>query len=155
MKTFTAEDETRLCEALKRCSPLTRDAACQFQRTGDFEHVPVIVRGVIERYIERDRRATLHAVGPTLRLVEDLGIDSLTMMEIVMLAEEALPLTISNEELRHLRTLGEVEQFVVSKLRSLPPPKASGTGNWYMDDLARHPETPDAAPANPSDQPAA
>ena len=136
MNAFNSEEEARLCEALKRCTPLTRDAACAFRRTGDFEHLPTIVRGVIERFVERDRRATLHAVGPKLRLVEDLGIDSLTMMEIVMLAEEVLPLSISNEELRHLRTLGEVEQFIASKLRGLPPPQASGSASWYLDDLA-------------------
>jgi acyl carrier protein len=147
MKPFTAEDEARLCAALKCCTPLTRDAACQFWRTGDFEYLPVIIRGVIERYVERDLRPTLHAVGPTLRLVEDLGIDSLTMMEIVMLAEEALPITISNEELRHLRTLGEVEQFISSKLRGQPPPQASGSASWYLDDLAarKEPSPPPSA----------
>jgi len=149
MNALTTAEETQLCETLKRCSPLTRDAACAFRRTGDFEHVPAIVRGVIERFIERDRHATLHAVGPKLRLVEDLGVDSLTMMEIVMLAEEVLPISISNEELRHLRTLGEVEEFITSKLHSQPPPRGSGAATWYLDDLARAAEkiTPPTPPA--------
>ena len=149
MNAFTAQEEAQLCETLKRCSPLTREAACAFRRTGDFERVPAIVRGVIERFVESDRRATLHAVGPKLRLVEDLGIDSLTMMEIVMLAEEALPITISNEELRHLRTLGEVEEFITSKLRGVPPPQASGSGSWYMDDLERSTEKKVSPPRIP------
>ena len=118
---FAAEAEARLREALKRCTPQTRDAAWAFRRSGNFELLPAIVRGVIERFIESDRRERLHAAS-TVRLIEDLGIDSLTMMEIVMLAEEALPISISNDDLRHLRTLGEVERFIASKLRGEPPP---------------------------------
>lgn len=41
-------------------------------------------------------------------------------MEIVILAEEVLPLSIGNEELRHLRTLGELKQFVTVKLSVAP-----------------------------------
>jgi 3-hydroxyacyl-[acyl-carrier-protein] dehydratase len=155
MNAFTAQDEAQLCEALKRCTPLTRDAACAFRRTGDFEHVPAIVRGVIERFIDRDRRTTLHAAGPKLRLVEDLGIDSLTMMEIVMLAEEVLPLSISNEELRHLRTVGEVEEFIASKLRGLPAPQGSGSATWYLDDLAQAAEKANPPTPFTPDRPAA
>jgi hypothetical protein len=66
-----------------------------------------------------------------------------------MLAEEALPITISNEELRHLRTLGEVENFLASKLRGEPPPTASGTNCWYLEDLARPAEAGATTPRIP------
>ncbi len=133
--------------ALKRCPPPTYEAAARFRETRDTAEIPIIVRGVIERFVESDRRSRLHDATPELRLIEDLGIDSLTMMEIVMLAEEALPLSISNEELRHLRTLGEVEQFITSKLRGQPPPKASGSAIWNLDDLT---SPRDAAPEKPA-----
>ena len=58
-----------------------------------------------------------------LRMIEDLGIDSLTMMEIVILVEDVLQMSINNEELRHLRTLGDVKQFIECKVRGLPLPK--------------------------------
>ena len=125
MNTVTTGSEAALREALKRCPPATYEAARRYRATGDPSELPVVIRGVIERYVERERHAQLHAGGPDLRLIEDLGIDSLTMMEIVMLAEEALPLSISNEELRHLRTLGEVEQFIASKLRGGESSRAS------------------------------
>ncbi len=136
-----------LREALKRCSPQTCEAALRFRATGDFIELPVIVRGVIERFVDHDHRWRLQSPTPDLRLIDDLGIDSLTMMEIVMLAEEALPIAISNDDLRHLRTLGEVEQFIASKLRGEPPPQASGSANWYLDDLAARKE---AAPSTPA-----
>jgi len=55
-KTFTPEDEAALREALKRCSPSTFEAAVQFRKTGNPEHVPAIVIGVIERFVEPDLR---------------------------------------------------------------------------------------------------
>jgi 3-hydroxyacyl-[acyl-carrier-protein] dehydratase len=119
-KDFTPEDEAHLREALKRCSPSTFEAACQFRQTGNVEHVPVIIFGVIERYVESKLRPKLKEPAAGLRLAEDLGIDSLTMMEIVMLAEDALQITINNEELHHLRTLDEVRQFMEAKLTGVP-----------------------------------
>ena len=155
MNAFTTAEDAALREALKRCPPATYEAAIRFRASGDFTELPVIIRGVIERFTDSDRRERLRAAPPDLRLIEDLGIDSLTMMEIVMLAEEALPLSISNEELRHLRTLGEIEEFISSKLRGQTPPKGSGSDSWYLDDLARPVEKPDGPIANPSNRPAA
>lgn len=141
MNSPAIESMDPLRDALKRCSPETYEAACRFRRTRDLTEIPAIVRGVIARFVESERRGKLQHPAAELHLIEDLGIDSLTMMEIVMLAEEALPITISNEELRHLRTLGEVEQFITSKLAGQPPPKASGSDSWYLDDLAARKET--------------
>jgi 3-hydroxyacyl-[acyl-carrier-protein] dehydratase len=121
-KPFTPEDETALREALKRCSPSTFEAAVQFRKTGNPEHVPAVVIGVIERFVEPDLRAKLKDADDDLRLIEDLGIDSLTMMEIVILVEDVLQLSINNDELRNLRTVGDVKTFIDCKIRGLPLP---------------------------------
>jgi len=116
--------ETTLRNSLKRCSPATVDAALQFRATRNPTHVPPIIIGIIERYTEPDHRPKLHAENiDDVRLIEDLGIDSLTMMEIVILVEEVLQVQIRNEELRDLRTIGDIKLFVDCKLRGLPPPK--------------------------------
>ncbi|OHE86687.1 MAG: hypothetical protein A3G75_13800 [Verrucomicrobia bacterium RIFCSPLOWO2_12_FULL_64_8] len=122
-KPFTQEDDAGLREALKRCSAPTYEAACQFRKTGNTEHLPAIVLGVIERFVEPDLRTKLKDPDDDLRLIEDLGIDSLTMMEIVILVEDVLQMSINNEELRHLRTLGDVKQFIDCKVRGWPLPK--------------------------------
>jgi 3-hydroxyacyl-[acyl-carrier-protein] dehydratase len=122
-KQFTPEDEAALREALKRCSPSTFEAAVQFRRTGNAEHVPAVVIGVIERFVEPDLRMKLKDADDDLRLIEDLGIDSLTMMEIVILVEDVLQMTINNDELRNLRTVGDVKTFIDCKIRGLPLPK--------------------------------
>lgn len=112
----TPQDHPDLREALKRCSPATYYAACKFRQTGEAEHLQVVILGVVERYVERDLRPKLQSPDPDLRLREDLGLDSLTMMEIVMVAEEVLPISITNEELTRLRTLGEVQAFFFQKM---------------------------------------
>lgn len=122
-KPFTAEDETALRESLKRCSPSTFEAAVQFRKTGNPEHVPAVVIGVIERFVEPDLRVKLKDADDDLRLIEDLSIDSLTMMEIVILVEDVLQLSINNDELRNLRTIGDVKTFIDCKIRDLPLPK--------------------------------
>jgi acyl carrier protein len=104
-----------LRDALKRCSPATYYAACKFKRFGRSEDLRTIVLGVIERFVERELRPKLTDASETLRLREDLGLDSLTMMEVVMVAEDVVSVSVSNDELTQLRTLGDVHAFLLAK----------------------------------------
>ena len=119
---FTSADDAELREALKRCSPATYEAAHRYRNTGDTTQLPAIVLGVIERYLERDLRPKLRHPASDLLLADDLGIDSLTMMEIVLLAEEVLQITIASEELLRLRTLDDAQRFIAAKVRGDPSP---------------------------------
>jgi acyl carrier protein len=123
VKPFGPDDESALHEALKRCSPSTFEAAVQFRKTGNAEHLPAVVIGIIERFVEPDLRIKLKDADDDLRLTVDLGIDSLTMMEIVILVEEVLQMSINNDELKNLRTVGDVKTFIDCKVRGLPLPK--------------------------------
>ena len=42
-------------------------------------------------------------------------MDSLTMLEVVMLVEQTLQVSIDNEELRDLRTVGDVKAYLERK----------------------------------------
>jgi len=128
------KNEAYLREALKRCSASTYEAACRFRQTGDPACLPAIIRGVIEHHVDPDLRPKLRDADDDLRLIEDLGIDSLTMMEIVALAEDVLPVSISSEDLCRLRTLGDVKQVIECKLFGLPLPKSTDLlpGDWVL-----------------------
>lgn len=115
-RAFTSADDAYVRDALKRCSPSTREAACEFRKTGSADHLPAIIHGLLEHYVERSARAKLSRADDGLRLVEDLAIDSLTMLEIVFLAEDVLQISIDNEEMRPFRTVGDVKKFIASKL---------------------------------------
>lgn len=119
---FTDETDAHLREVLKRCPASTYQAARLFRKTGDTQYLPTIVLGIIERYVDSELRPQLQDPSDSLCLIEDLGIDSLTMMEIVILVEDVLAITIKNEELRPLRTLGDIRQFIEGKLHEQQVP---------------------------------
>jgi len=121
-RTLTQEELEALKDSLKRCSPETIEAAVKYRQDGDISGVPVIVEGIAERFLEPDMRPLLKEGDDNLRIFEDLGIDSLTMVEVVMLVEEVLDISIENEELRELRTIGDVKSFIDCKVQGLPVP---------------------------------
>ncbi len=75
-------------------------------------HAADVFQGIITHYVEPDLRPKLKASGDSLRLVEDLGLDSLDMIEVMLRVEDLLKIRVSDHELRHFRTLGEVRQFI-------------------------------------------
>lgn len=117
--------EAALRESLKRCSPETLQAALEFRNSKDASYLPVVVLGIIERFVEPELHARLREADEDLRVIEDLGLDSLTMMEVVILVEEVLNVSIANDELRNLRTVGDIKVFIDHKVRGLPPPEPS------------------------------
>ncbi len=117
-KPFTAEDEAEVRESLKRCSPETVEAAIAYRKTGDTSQVPTIIMGILERVMEPEARPKLQEGNDDTRINEDLGIDSLTMVEVIMMVEETLDITVDNEELRNLSTIGDVKTFITRKLES-------------------------------------
>lgn len=160
--TPSPEDDPVLRDTLKRCSPATYYAACKFRASGDPDALRAVVLGVVERFADRERRASLQgdpATVAALHLSEDLGLDSLTMMEIVMIAEDVLRITISNEELTRLRTLGAVQTFILEKATGTPTASArpvsaavADTNAWNVaavGDQVRQIEARSAAPLAP------
>ena len=82
--------EEDLKDLLKRCPPGTYEAALTFRNSQDIDQVEPIVMGIIDRHLEPDQREILNNSDESLRMYEDLGMDSLTMLEIVMLVEQTL-----------------------------------------------------------------
>src|ERR1700722_8766791 len=114
--TLTESDYADLKEGLRRCSPATLAAAIRFREKGDLEALPTVVFGIIERYQPATAPVKLSTANDHTRLIEDLGLDSLTLLEIVMAIEESLKLQIGNHELREIRTLGQLNDFLHAKI---------------------------------------
>lgn len=111
------EELQELQESLKRCPEGTFEAAVEYRKTGNPDLVPSIVMGIVERFLEPELRPKLQEGDDSLRLIEDLGVDSLTMMEIIILVEETVEVSFDNQELREIRTLGEVKSYMNRKIR--------------------------------------
>jgi acyl carrier protein len=117
---LTPEEEAKLRESLKRCSPETIEAVLSYRKEGDFDAVVVAVHGIIQRYLNLNPGGPLALRPDSTRLGEDLGIDSLTMLEIVMSIEEALNFRVDDADLRNIRTLGDVRQYVDARIHGRP-----------------------------------
>jgi acyl carrier protein len=53
---------------------------------------------------------------PDADILEDLGADSLDVVEMVMAIEEAFDIEIADEDAEAMRTVGDVEAYVVKRL---------------------------------------
>ena len=123
-----------LKDLLKRCPAGTYEAALAFRQDKDFSQIETIVMGVIDRHLEPEQREILSNSDDDMRMYEDLGMDSLTMLEIVMLVEQTLQVSIDNEELRDLRTIGDVKAYLSAKARGEKPPTRSKT--YRIEEIA-------------------
>ena len=57
---------------------------------------------------------------PNAHIVDDLGLDSLDMVDMVVVLEKAFRFKIREEEaIREIRTLGDIHQFVLGKKREM------------------------------------
>jgi len=118
---FTPEAEQELRATLKRCPPEAVEAAVAFRKTGDTSQLNTIILGLVERFMEPEMRPKLHQPNvDDMKILEDLGVDSLTMVELVMLVEETLGLTVDNNELRGIKTVGDIKKFVTGKVQIRP-----------------------------------
>lgn len=120
-----SSEDAHLRDLLKRCSAATVEAAVQYRRSKDPNHIPAIVLGVVERFLDPAAAQKLKEPDDDLRVMEDLGLDSLTLMEAVIMIEEVIQISINNDELRNLRTIGDIRVFIDHKVRGLPPPEPS------------------------------
>src|SRR5688572_27088790 len=87
---ISSADEAQLRDTLKRCSPATVEAALRYRQTKDAALLSTIVLGIIERFLDASSVARLREADDDIRMVEDLGLDSLTLIEVIMKIEEVL-----------------------------------------------------------------
>ncbi|MGF1530459.1 MAG: phosphopantetheine-binding protein [Puniceicoccaceae bacterium] len=120
---LSEEEVARLKESLRRCPAGTIEAVIAYRQTGDASKIPTIVNGIIERYLEPEAKPLVRSGDENLRLLEDLGVDSLTMIEIVIAVEETLNISFENNELRELVTIGDVRSYMDSKATGTPMQK--------------------------------
>jgi acyl carrier protein len=115
--TTTSEREQEIRAALKRCSSETVSAALRFPDTHGAEDLAIIIHGVLLRDLPDTHGQALETATDSTRLIDDLGMDSFGMMEVVMTAEEVFGITIPNQELRDITTLGALRTYLLSKVK--------------------------------------
>lgn len=103
---------------LTRFPAEVRAAYRQFRATGDAAAVErVVLSAVSEHGPRRNTLAAEPSAAPnTLRLVEDLGYDSLAIAELVFFLEDLFEVSIRTHEISAIATVGELRAFVAQKI---------------------------------------
>jgi len=107
----TEEQVEQVRRSFKRCREGTIDAIIGLQRTGDPEFIPTIVRGIVWRYVQKDIQPIVDQATAETSLAS-VGMDSLTMMEVVLDVQDALDLVIEDADLRRMQTIGDFIGFL-------------------------------------------
>ncbi|MEY2878569.1 MAG: hypothetical protein RLZZ15_949 [Verrucomicrobiota bacterium] len=103
-------------ELLRGYPPGTVEAAEEFFRGGDPGALDRLLNGVLLHHLaSKSDRPPFATLPPDARLVEDIGVDSLAMVEMVFLLEELLGAKFPDDELRRLQTLADLRAAVRAK----------------------------------------
>ena len=113
---ITEAEREGIEDALRHCPQGTYEALSEFRSSGNVESFDKFLTGVLERFVEPEMVDSLKGDRSQLKFVDDLGVDSMTMMEIVIVMEECLGIKMENEELMEIETYGDLDQYVSSKL---------------------------------------
>jgi acyl carrier protein len=100
--------QKRVQESLVGFPPRVTSSYLAFAESGDLANLDVVVLGVLQFYLAKKPAVPLEEMAGTTRLVEDLGCDSLTMMDTVFLVETLFDIKLDDTELTQLGTLDEL-----------------------------------------------
>lgn len=84
------------------------DAYLAFAGSGDVAQLDEVVLGVLQFYLAKPPPAPLTTLPGATKLIADLGCDSLTMIDVMFLAESLLGIKLADDELVKIETLDEL-----------------------------------------------
>ncbi|MGF1678682.1 MAG: phosphopantetheine-binding protein [Candidatus Methylacidiphilales bacterium] len=134
---LTDQEKQDLQESFRRCRPGTLDAIFSYRQKPGPDTLETVVYGIIDRYMPPESPMKIDDADDDTLLADDLGIDSLTMLEIVLSIEEALGVKVDDSELQSIRTLGEVKTYLLKKAggESTQQEKISSNRSFQRENL--------------------
>ena len=112
LKPIDASEAEDLEETLKRCPDGTLEALIQYRNEGDMDALKTFLIGCIKRHTDEEYQDCLDSGDESVSFIDDLGVDSMTMMEVVMMVEECLGIRLENEDLMKVRTVGDLNAYI-------------------------------------------
>ena len=91
-------------------------AVLRFREDGAAASLGALVLAMLAFYRPKTHTGALDALPPETRFREELGIDTLTLTEMVFKLDELLGVPIELREVAHVQTLGELQEFLREKL---------------------------------------
>jgi acyl carrier protein len=103
-------------DSLRGLPPMTALAVQRLRHCPSRDALTQAVRLVLEFYLPLAEQRSLSEAPGTTRLREDLGVDSLTLAEAVFKWDDLFGTSIETREAAGLKTLEELEVFLVEKM---------------------------------------
>ena len=79
------------------------------------ERVLLLMKEEIKKIIAKQLRIDASKISDSSNLLDDLGVDSLEMIEVVMAIEERFGLSVPDEDLVKLKTVDDAVAYIKSK----------------------------------------
>jgi acyl carrier protein len=109
-------NEAEIQERFLNFSPPTIDAIRAYQQSHDPLLVSSIVHGIVEKYLPPEMRQQMPE---DVKSLNAFGIESVTLMEIILDIQDALGLVITDAELRSLKSFDEATRLLSDKVTAL------------------------------------
>lgn len=101
--------------ALARFPAEVLEAYQRYRATGDASAVEALVIAAAVDYRPLGS-GPVQAVSDSTRLLEDMGYDSVAVAELVFFLEDLFEMTIGNDDIVGVRTIGDLRACVIRKL---------------------------------------
>jgi acyl carrier protein len=118
------EAQKRTKESLVGFPPRVTAAYLAFAEGGDLADLDIVVLGVLYFYLAKKPGEPLDTLPGATRLVEDLGCDSLTMMDTVFMAESLFDIKLDDGELARIATLDDLRHHLRQRVKPSVAPAA-------------------------------
>lgn len=112
---------TDSAQAILRHFPREVTEAFRRVRAGDFAAVDPVICAVVRDHMPNRAAARSAVLTDATSLIADLGYDSMAITEMVFFFEDLFQVSISNEDIVRVQTVGELRAFVRRKLAEPPP----------------------------------
>jgi acyl carrier protein len=100
------------------------DAYLAYADTGNLDRLDEVVLGVLQFYLAKPPPVPLASMPGSTRLIADLGGDSLTMIDVMFLAENLLGIKLADDELTRIETLDQLREHFRRRMTSIVDPAA-------------------------------
>ena len=103
-------------DRLKHLPEPAQAAFRQFQRDGHPANLDPVIFAILEDFIPKNPITPLAELPDTTELIGGLGFDSLAITEVVFFTEDLFGISITNDEIIQVRTLGDLRNFIHRKV---------------------------------------
>ena len=117
-------NESEIDDRFLNVSPETLETIREYRRMHSPQLIPKIVHGIVEKYLPTDVRDR-HVEG--VKSLNAFGLESITLMEVVLDIQDALGITLTDDELRQLRSFDETIVLLSKKVGELQNKISSNT----------------------------